>query len=101
MRRPVDPELLEIRRRQARGLLVPLFLTSGATSLVYETVWSRQIHLVVGTSQLAISTVLAAFMAGLAVGGLLAARVVHRVRRPLYAYAALEAFIGLYALVFP
>lgn len=97
----MDPELLVHQRATARAVLVPLFLCSGATSLVYENIWSRELHLVFGTSQLAISTVLAAFMAGLAAGGLLAARLVHRVERPLLAYAGLEAFIGLYALLFP
>lgn len=81
--------------------LTPLFMVSGATSLVYETVWARQLHLVFGTSQLAICTLLAAFMAGLALGGLIAARWSSRIRKPVLAYAALEAFIGVYALAFP
>lgn len=97
----MDPELLALKRARARDVLVPLFLSSGATSLVYETLWSRELHLIVGTSQLAISTTLAAFMAGLAAGGVVASRVVHRARRPLVWYAALEVFIGLYALAFP
>jgi spermidine synthase len=80
---------------------VPLFLASGATSLIYETLWARQLYLVFGTSQLAICTVLAAFMAGLALGGFAAARWAGRVARPLMAYALLEAFIGAYALLFP
>ena len=89
------------RRRAAVWLLIPLFLSSGATSLVYETLWARQMHLVFGTSQVAIATVLAAFMAGLAAGGFAAARWAGRARRPLLWYAGLEAFIGLYALLFP
>ena len=86
------------RRRAAAWLLLPLFLSSGATSLVYETLWARQLQLVFGTSQVAIAAVLAAFMAGLAVGGFAAARWAGRVARPLSWYAGLEAFIGLYAL---
>ena len=81
--------------------LIPLFFASGTTSLVYETLWARQLHLVFGTSQLAICTVLAAFMAGLALGGLSAARWAERVRQPLLVYAALEAVIGIYAIGFP
>ena len=89
--------------RGRRGLfaLVLLFVASGATSLVYENLWARQLHLVFGASQVAIYTVLAAFMAGLAIGGLGAARWAARVPRPLVVYAMLEAFIGLYALAFP
>jgi spermidine synthase len=89
------------RRARAARALVPLFFVSGATSLVYETLWARQLHWVFGTSQLAITTVLAGFMAGLAGGGFVGARIADRTRRPVALYAALEAFIGLYALVFP
>jgi len=89
------------RYRWALRLLIPLFLTSGATSLVYETLWERQLHLVVGTSQVAVIVVLSAFMAGLALGGFISARVAHRVKNPLLAYALLEGVIGLYALAFP
>jgi spermidine synthase len=89
------------RRARAARVLVPLFFVSGATSLVYETLWARQLHWVFGTSQLAITTVLAGFMAGLAGGGFVGARIADRTRSPVALYAALEAFIGLYALVFP
>ncbi|MFZ5479646.1 MAG: fused MFS/spermidine synthase [Myxococcota bacterium] len=78
-----------------------VFFLSGATALVYESVWGRELHLVFGTSQFAIATVLAAFMTGLALGGAIATRLVHRVTRPLRVYAALEAVVALYALVFP
>ena len=66
-----DPES---RREQAIAALVPLFFISGATSLVYQTLWARELQLIVGTSQFAIATVLSAFMGGLAVGGLVMSR---------------------------
>ena len=81
--------------------LYGLFFLSGATALVYESVWSRELHLVFGTSQFAIATVLAAFMTGLAFGGALASRYAGRITRPLRVYAILELAIGLYALGFP
>ncbi|MCI0675420.1 MAG: fused MFS/spermidine synthase [Phycisphaerales bacterium] len=93
-----------IPAKARRGLHIAitlLFMVSGATSLVYETIWARQLHLVFGTSQLAISTLLAAFMAGLALGGWLGGRWAHTIKRPLLAYAALEAFIAAYAIAFP
>ncbi len=84
------------------GMLLPVvFFLSGATSLVYETVWGRELHLVFGTSQFAIATVLAAFMTGLALGGWLGGRFADRVQRPLRVYGLLEATVGLYALIFP
>ena len=96
-----DTAITSIRRARANRALVPLFLVSGATALIYEILWERQLHLVVGTSQTAIVTVLASFMAGLAIGGFAASRYADRVRNPLLAYALLEGCIGLYALFFP
>ena len=97
----MNPELAEFRRERAVRWLIPLFLASGATSLVYETVWERQLHLIFGTSQVAVSTVLAAFMTGLALGGFGGAKWADTVARPIRAYALLEAMIGIYALIFP
>ena len=97
----MDPAVLELRRSRAVTLLVPLFVLSGATSLVYETLWERQLHLVMGTSQISVITVLTAFMAGLAAGGFLAGRYADKVERPLLAYALLEGGIGVYAVLFP
>jgi len=90
-----------LRRERATRALLPLFFVSGATGLVYQTLWARQLHLVFGTSGFAIATVLAAFMAGLATGGFIMARRADRVARPLRTYALLELGIGLYALAFP
>ena len=97
----MNPELAAYRRERAVRWLVPLFLSSGATSLVYETVWERQLHLVFGTSQVAVSTVLAAFMTGLALGGFGGAKWADRFDKPIRVYAGLELLIGLYALLFP
>ena len=97
----MDEIVVALRRARTTRALVPLFLVSGATSLVYQTVWNRQLHLVFGTSTLAAATVLAAFMGGLAVGGALGARLVDRTARPLAVYGVLEIGIGLWALAFP
>ncbi len=96
-----DAVLREGRREDAVRFLLPLFFVSGATALVYQTLWSRQLHLVFGTSTFAISTVLAAFMGGLAVGGWAIGRIADQVKSPLRLYGLLEIGIGLYALVFP
>lgn len=92
-------------RNEERGrvvrLLIPLFLISGATSLIFETLWARYLGLVFGTSQLAICTVLTSFMGGLALGAFAAARWAALTSKPLRTYAILEMFIGCYALAFP
>jgi len=81
--------------------LLIVFFLSGATGLVYEVVWTRQLALIFGVTTYAISTVLATYMGGLALGSYLVGRQVDRVRNPLMLYAVLEAAIGLYALAVP
>ena len=45
-----------------------LLRLSGVAALVYQTAWTRQFAIVFGTSELAVATVLAAYMGGLALG---------------------------------
>ncbi|MBW2732103.1 MAG: fused MFS/spermidine synthase, partial [Deltaproteobacteria bacterium] len=80
-----------------------LFFFSGLSSLILETVWTRQLVLVFGSTTFAISSVLTAFMAGLAGGSLSAGRRVDRLDRAqaLRLYSALELVVGLYALLLP
>ncbi len=84
-----------------RWVVPCLFFLSGACGLVYQVVWARMLTVVFGATVLAVSTVLSAFMAGLALGSFLLGRRVDRVRRPLRVFALLEAGIGSYALLFP
>jgi spermidine synthase len=49
-------------------VLLLFFIISGATSLVYEVLWTRQLSLTFGVTTYAVSTVLATFMGGLALG---------------------------------
>ncbi len=77
------------------------FFLSGAAGLVYEIVWMRMLGLVFGHTVFAITTVLAAFMAGLALGASLFGRLIDRQGRPLLVYGFLEAGIGVYGLLVP
>jgi len=56
---------------------------------------------VFGTSELAVATVLAAYMGGLAAGAAVAGRLAPRIRRPVLAYGLLELGIGAAALAVP
>jgi len=69
--------------------------------LIYEVLWARMLGLVFGATTLAVSTVLAAFMGGLALGSALAGRLAARILRPLRAYGWLELGIAAYALLVP
>jgi spermidine synthase len=74
----------------AAAVLHLLFFLSGAAALVYQVTWVRSLGLVFGGSHLAVSTVLAVFMGGLALGGWSFGRRADRMPRPLRLYAALE-----------
>ena len=80
-------------------VLVFCFLLSGLAALIYQTVWTRQFSLVFGTSELAVATVLAAYMGGLALGARLIERWLPRIRRPVLVYAGVELGIGASALL--
>src|ERR1051325_10364712 len=82
-------------------LVAACFFLSGATGLIYEVLWARMLGLVFGGTTLAVSTVLAAFMGGLALGSALAGRRGGQVKRPVRAYGWLEIGIAIYALAVP
>jgi spermidine synthase len=83
-------------------VIFTLFFLSGMTSLIYEVIWVRKFGLVFGITTYAVSTVLAAFFAGLAVGSFVAGRIIDRTRlHPLIIYGGIEGVIGLYALLLP
>ncbi len=86
-----------VRSRAVLGL----FFSSGAVGLLYQVVWIRLFVHVFGATVLAVSTVLAAFMGGLALGGLWGGRMAPRLRNPLRAYGLLELGLGLYAGLVP
>ena len=75
-------------------LLCGCFVLSGIAALIYQTAWTRQFAIVFGTSELAVATVLAAYMGGLALGAWLAERFLPRVTRPVMTYALLELGIA-------
>jgi spermidine synthase len=84
-----------------RGPLLALFFLSGAASLIYQVLWTRQLTLVVGSSTFAVSAVVTAFMAGLALGARYFGARADRTARPLRLYAALEVGIAACALLLP
>jgi spermidine synthase len=83
------------------AILLLLFFGSGVCGLMYQVLWLRMLALVFGVTVYAASTVLAAFMAGLATGSALADRVVARVGRPLIVFGIAEILIGVSALLTP
>ena len=85
----------------AFGLIFICFFLSGATGLVYQVLWLRMLGLVFGHTVYAITAVLAAFMAGLALGSFLFGRMAGRLRNLIGTYGWLEIGIGIYCALLP
>ncbi|HEX9292005.1 MAG TPA: fused MFS/spermidine synthase [Anaeromyxobacteraceae bacterium] len=74
---------------------------SGVAALLYEIVWLRLLGLAFGQTVHTVTSVLAAYMGGLALGSIVLGRRADRVRRPLRLYGLLELGIGLFCLATP
>ncbi len=91
-------------RRTSPGLLNPLllllFTLSGFSGLIYESVWSRYLALILGHAAGAQTLVLSIFMGGMAYGAWFAGRRSSSLNNPLMVYALIETAIGLLAFAF-
>lgn len=77
------------------------FFLSGASSLIFQSIWSRMLGRVFGASHVAISTTVTMFMAGLGLGAFLAGRYADKIKKPLLAYGIVEGIVGVWALLVP
>ncbi len=82
-------------------LLLLLFFGSGASGLIYQVVWMRALTLTLSVTVYAVTTVLCAFMGGLALGAFLAGRLADRLERPLLVFGVIEIGVGLTGIVTP
>ena len=80
-------------------LLVLLFVGSGAAALIYEIAWLQMLSLIVGSSAVALGTLLGTFMGGMCLGSLLYSRYISPAEHPLRMYAKLELGIGIFGLL--
>jgi spermidine synthase len=85
----------------ARFLLYFVLFCSGVSALIYQVVWIRKFGLVFGVHVFSMSTVLTAFMAGLALGAVYFGNLVDRHKSPMRLFLLLESGIGLFAIIFP
>ena len=88
--------------RYIKPIVWLIFIFSGASGLIYQVIWMRQLTLIFGSTVFATSTVLTAFMGGLALGSYYFGKKIDESREsPLRIYALLEAGIGAFCLVWP
>src|SRR3984885_2996499 len=83
-----------------RRFLLAIFVVSGFTGLIYESIWSHYLKLFLGHAAYAQTLVLAIYMGGMALGSWGIARYSNRIRHLLWGYVLVEALIGLLGLVF-
>lgn len=83
-----------------RGWYFAIFAVSGFAGLIYQSIWSHYLKLFLGHAAYAQTLVLAIFMGGMAVGAWSCARFSRRWRNLLVGYAAVEAVIGVLAIIF-
>lgn len=80
-------------------LVAAVFLVfSGAAALTYQVTWVRLLGLSMGSTSASISTVLAAFFLGMALGSYFANRISHNHTNSFNAYILLELCIGITGL---
>ncbi len=89
-----------MEKRKGRVLQGFLFL-SGFTALVYQITWIKDFKEVFGVDVYSASTVLAAFMAGLALGSYLFGEYIDKGAHPLKVFLLIECLLALFAIFFP
>ena len=75
-------------------LVLPLFVASGCSALIYEIVWFQLLELVIGSSTVSLGILLGIFMGGLCLGSLALPRLVSTRHHPLLVYGILELGIA-------
>src|ERR1700760_353690 len=92
----MQPQGDSLRRR----FLLGVFVVSGFTGLIYESIWSHYLKLFLGHAGYAQTLVLTIFMGGLAAGSWIGARYSSRSRRLLWGYLLVEGLTGVLGILF-
>jgi len=98
---PVGNVFGTLMRNAALGrALIGLFIVSGFAGLIYQSIWSHYLGLVLGHAAYAQTLVLGIFMGGMALGAWLASRRSTGWRNLILAYGVIELIIGVIGLLF-
>ena len=89
----VSPKVNSLKTPELLALLC--FVLSGFAALVYEISWIRKASVIVGGTTYAVSTVLAVFFAGLAIGSYLFGKRTKHQTNPIKLYGKLEIGVGI------
>lgn len=83
-----------------RSLLLILFVLSGFSALIYQSIWTQYLGLLLGHAAYAQTLVLVMFMGGMALGAWAISRLSMRLGSLVGCYALIELLIGLGGFVF-
>ncbi len=72
---------------------------SGFCALAYEVLWTRIMVFFLGSTTYAFATMLAAFLFGIALGSMVLARWVDRIKQPVAVFGIVQLGIGLFSLI--
>ncbi|MEL0096101.1 MAG: fused MFS/spermidine synthase [Planctomycetaceae bacterium] len=89
----VSPKSTSLKTSELIALLC--FVLSGFAALVYEISWIRKASVIVGGTTYAVSTVLAVFFGGLAIGSHVFGKRTQNQKNPIKLYGKLEIGIGI------
>jgi spermidine synthase len=89
------------KKTRSEILIYTVFILSGISALIYQVYFMKKISLIFGSTALAVTTVLAAYMFGLAAGSFIGGRIADRARSPIKVYAYAELLVGILLLVSP
>jgi predicted membrane-bound spermidine synthase len=95
---PVEVEPANRRSVPVMTLLLSAALVTGLTSFVYEIGWVRMLSLVLGSTVHAFELMLAAFIGGLAFGGLWIRKRIDAYRQPIRVAGYVQILMGVAAL---
>jgi spermidine synthase len=96
---PADAALQTPGHRRVVALY-SIFFVSGFCGLIYESIWSHYLKLLLGHAAYAQAVVLVVFVGGLALGAWLTGRFSERLKHPIMLYAAVEAAVAAIAFSF-
>ena len=83
------------------NILLPIiFFLSGFSGLIYESIWTHYIKLILGHAAYAQVLVLVIFMSGLGLGSIIASKYFSGTKNLLKTYAIVEILLGLFSLFF-
>lgn len=87
-------------KKEYKIIFLLIFLISGFSALIYESIWTQYLRLFFGHAAYAQTLVLIIFMGGMAIGSYLASLYSKRWKNLFIAYAIVELIVGIFALLF-